>query len=155
MSTVRFSSGSPSTPLWQVLCEDALLEFDNAKLHKRILHARSAIYDREQEILTDPKKRDLICPLSEVLADGAHLRHLQSPAKLDAEKANAHVPHLPESAWRLFHGFSCCFISIAYLPAFHTVYLIGCELSYLVLASPHSSRPRLPYLGPASLQIRL
>jgi hypothetical protein len=57
MSTARFSSGSPSTPLWQVLCEDALLEFDNAKLHKRILHARSAIYDREQEILTDPSER--------------------------------------------------------------------------------------------------
>ncbi len=33
---------------------------------------------------------------AEVLVDGAHVGHLQAPAELDAEKAEAHVPDLPE-----------------------------------------------------------
>jgi hypothetical protein len=57
MSTARFSSGTPSTPLWQVLYQDAILEFDDARLPKRILQARSAIHDRVQEVLTDPSER--------------------------------------------------------------------------------------------------
>ncbi len=59
MSTARFLSGVPATPLWQLLYEDAILEFDNAKLPKRILRARSAIRERAQEILTDPSERQL------------------------------------------------------------------------------------------------
>ncbi len=59
MSTARFSSGTPSTLLWQVLYEDAILEFDNAKLPQRILQARSAIRDRVQEI-TDPSEHQLL-----------------------------------------------------------------------------------------------
>jgi hypothetical protein len=60
MSTARFSSGEPTTALWQVLYEDAILEFDNAKLPKRILRARSAIRERAQENLTDPSERQLL-----------------------------------------------------------------------------------------------
>jgi hypothetical protein len=59
MSTARFSSGTPSTLLWQVLYEDAILEFDNAKLPQRILQARSAIRDRVREI-TDPSEHQLL-----------------------------------------------------------------------------------------------
>jgi hypothetical protein len=59
MSTARFSSGTPSTLLWQVLYEDAILEFDNAKLPQRILQARNAIRDRVREI-TDPSEHQLL-----------------------------------------------------------------------------------------------
>jgi hypothetical protein len=57
MSTARFSSGTPSTPLWQVLYEDAILEFDDAKLPERILRARDSIHVRTKEILTDSSER--------------------------------------------------------------------------------------------------
>ncbi|MGA2459391.1 MAG: hypothetical protein ABSF85_17625 [Terriglobales bacterium] len=50
MSTARFSSGEPTAPLWQVLYQDAILEFDNAKLPKRILRARSAIANGRKKI---------------------------------------------------------------------------------------------------------
>jgi hypothetical protein len=60
MSTARFPSGKPTSPLWQVLYQDAILEFDNARLPKRILQARSAIRDRAQEILADPSERQLL-----------------------------------------------------------------------------------------------
>lgn len=53
MPTSHFSSLTPTTPLWQVLYEDAVLEFDDAKLHKRILQAQSAIHDREREVPTE------------------------------------------------------------------------------------------------------
>jgi len=57
MSTARFPSGEPFAPLWQVLYQDAILEFDNAKLPKRILQARSAIRERAQENLANPFER--------------------------------------------------------------------------------------------------
>ena len=38
----------------------------------------------------EPADRALACP--EVLVDGAHVRHLQAPAELDPEEAEAHVP---------------------------------------------------------------
>ncbi|MGA9801679.1 MAG: hypothetical protein WBQ46_00375 [Terriglobales bacterium] len=60
MSTARFSSGEPTALLWQVLYEDAILEFDNAKLPKRILRARSAIRERAQENLADSSERQLL-----------------------------------------------------------------------------------------------
>ena len=60
MSTSRFSSGAPSVPLWQVLYQDAILEFDNAKLPKRILQARSAIRERAKQPPTDPSERQLL-----------------------------------------------------------------------------------------------
>jgi hypothetical protein len=46
--------------MWEVLYQDALLEFDDAKLPKRILKARSAIRDREQEILSDAYEHQLL-----------------------------------------------------------------------------------------------
>jgi hypothetical protein len=60
MSTARFSSEEPTAPVWQVLYQDALLEFDNAKLPKRILRARSAIRERAQENLADPFERRVL-----------------------------------------------------------------------------------------------
>jgi len=57
MSTARFPSGKLIAPLWQVLYQDALLEFDNAKLPKRIMQARSAIRERVQENFDDPSER--------------------------------------------------------------------------------------------------
>jgi hypothetical protein len=55
MSASRFVE--PTTQLWQVLYQDAVLEFDNTKLRKRILQARSAIHDRAEEIPTDSSER--------------------------------------------------------------------------------------------------
>ena len=40
---------------------------------------------------------------AEVLVDGGHVRHLQSPAELNAEEAEAHIPDLPERAGGLLH----------------------------------------------------
>ena len=45
-----------------------------------------------------------VCP--QVAVNGAHVGHLQSPAELDAEEAEAHVPDLPERKTRFLHdGF--------------------------------------------------
>ena len=57
MSTAGFLSVAP---LWQLLYQDALLEFDNAKLPKRILRARCAIRERAQETLAEPSERQLL-----------------------------------------------------------------------------------------------
>lgn len=59
MSTTHFPSGGPSTSVWQVLYQNAILEFDNAKLPKRIWEARSAIRDKAEESL-DPSERLLL-----------------------------------------------------------------------------------------------
>jgi hypothetical protein len=56
MSTSRFSSGTPSTPLWQKLYRNAILESDDTKSPERISEARSAIHDRTREI-PDPSER--------------------------------------------------------------------------------------------------
>src|SRR5262249_26960754 len=45
----------------------------------------------------EPENRNLVRLCAEVLVDGAHVRHLQSPAELDAQEAEAHVPDLPEA----------------------------------------------------------
>ena len=51
----------------------------------------------------EPENRNLIGMGAEVFVDGAHVGHLQAPAELDAEKAEAHVPDLPEVSRRLVH----------------------------------------------------
>ncbi len=86
MSTARFSSGTPSTPLWQVLYQDAILEFDDARLPKRILQARSAIHDRVHEVLTDPSERRRI--------DNA-LQTLQILEEIAARVQSAQEPRIP------------------------------------------------------------
>ena len=35
---------------------------------------------------------------AELVVDGAHVRHLQTPAELDAEEPETHVPDLPETS---------------------------------------------------------
>lgn len=79
MSTVRFPSGEPTAPLWQLLYQDAMLEFDDAKLPNRILRARSAIREA-QEILTDSSKRQ---PLDNAL------RSLEILEEIAARKLSA------------------------------------------------------------------
>jgi hypothetical protein len=59
MSTARFPSRAPSTPLWQVLYQDAVFEFDDAKLPKRISEARNAIHDKAEASL-DASERLLL-----------------------------------------------------------------------------------------------
>jgi hypothetical protein len=51
MSPARFATDTPTVPLWQVLYQDAIFEFDDAELPKRISKARDAIHDRTEEIL--------------------------------------------------------------------------------------------------------
>ena len=48
-----------------------------------------------------PQDGDLVGACAEIFIDGAHVGHLQAPAKLDAEEAEAHVPYLPKAALRL------------------------------------------------------
>jgi len=50
-----------------------------------------------------PEERDLVGAGAQVFVDGAHVRHLQAPAELDAEEPEAHVPDLPEAEPGLFH----------------------------------------------------
>ena len=47
-----------STSLWQALFQDAIREFDDAKLPAKISQARSAIQDRVRENLTDPSEHE-------------------------------------------------------------------------------------------------
>ncbi len=48
----------------------------------------------------EPEDGDLVSVGAEVLVDGAHVGHLQRPAELDAQEAEAHVPDLPEAQVR-------------------------------------------------------
>jgi hypothetical protein len=61
-----------------------------------------------------PQDRNLIGARPEIFIDGAHVRHLQPPAKLDAEKAEARVPNLPEAFAGLLHV--CCRLPGEVLP---------------------------------------
>jgi len=62
------------------------------------------LHDRSSQRRGQPENRNLIGPGAQVFVDGTHVRHLQPPAKLDAEETEAHVPNLPERAWWLVHG---------------------------------------------------
>ena len=62
------------------------------------------LYNESGQRRGEPQDGNLVSASTQVLVDGAHVRHLQPPAKLDAEKAEAHVPDLPETALRLLHG---------------------------------------------------
>src|SRR6185369_3641625 len=51
---------------------------------------------------SEPEDRNLVRAGAEVLVNGAHVCHLQTPAKLYAEEAEAHIPDLPKiSGWFL------------------------------------------------------
>jgi hypothetical protein len=56
--------------------------------------------DEAGERRREPEHRDLISARAEVLVDGAHVRHLECPAELDAQKPEAHVPDRQESRRR-------------------------------------------------------
>ena len=42
----------------------------------------------------EPQDGDLVGARAKILVNGAHVRHLQVPAELDSEEAEAHVPDL-------------------------------------------------------------
>ena len=50
-----------------------------------------------------PEQREGAFTCPQILIDGGHIPHLQSPAKLDPEKSETHVPDLPEVEARLVH----------------------------------------------------
>ncbi len=74
--------------------------------------ADDRLHDQSRERRGQPKNRNLIGPRAQVFVDGAHIGHLQSPAKLDAEEAEAHVPDLPKGAGRLVHADSIIRINL-------------------------------------------
>jgi hypothetical protein len=65
--------------------------------------ADDGLHDESGQRSGQPQNRYLVSPRSEVFIDGAHVRHLQAPAELDAEKTETHVPDLPETLTRLLH----------------------------------------------------
>src|SRR5439155_24824051 len=72
-----------------------------------VAHASDHRLDEEyRQRRRQPQHRDLLRLRPEVLVDGAHVRHLQPPAELDAEETEGHVPYLPETQTWLVHGTS-------------------------------------------------
>ena len=59
--------------------------------------------DESGERRSQPEDRNLVGAGAQVFVDGAHVGHLESPAKLNAEESEAHVPDLPEGFGGLFH----------------------------------------------------
>jgi len=82
MSTARFPSGEPTAPLWQVLYQDALLDFDDAKLLTRILRAPNAIRERAQENLPDPFERQVLDDALQTLLRLEEIEEENSPHRM-------------------------------------------------------------------------
>src|SRR5208337_3122123 len=62
------------------------------------------LHDQTGEGRRQPKDWDLVGAGAQVFVNGAHVRHLEAPAKLNAEEPKTHVPDLPETQPRLSHG---------------------------------------------------
>jgi hypothetical protein len=58
MPTPRIPCTDSFSAEWQKLYSCAILEADNNKILERISEARCAIYDRAEEILTDPSDKE-------------------------------------------------------------------------------------------------
>src|SRR5450631_368492 len=72
------------------------------------------LHDQSSQGRGQPKNRYLVGACPQVFVDGAHIGHLQSPAELDAQKAEAHVPDLPESQPRFIgHKWTPCLSTVA------------------------------------------
>ena len=65
--------------------------------------ANDRLHDEAGQGRGQPQYRDLIGARAQIFVNGAHVRHLQAPAELDAEEAETHVPDLPEPQSRFFH----------------------------------------------------
>ncbi len=65
--------------------------------------ADDGLDDEAGERRGEPEHGNLVRARAEVLVDGTHVGHLQTPAELDAEEAEAHVPDLPEAQGGLVH----------------------------------------------------
>ncbi len=66
--------------------------------------ADDGLHDQSGERRGQPQDRDLVRARSQVFVDGAHVRHLESPAELNAEEPEAHVPDLPKAESRFGHS---------------------------------------------------
>ena len=55
------------------------------------------LHEQSGQRRRQPEHGDLVGVARQVFVDGAHVGHLQAPAELDAEEAEAHVPDLPEA----------------------------------------------------------
>ena len=75
-----------------------------------------------------PQDRDLVGARAQIFVDGAHVGHLQSPAKLNAEEPETHVPDLPEA-------LSVVFASLRRIPL-PELAIPASESSDTVLSSP-------------------
>ena len=58
--------------------------------------ADDRLHEQSGQRRREPEHRHLVRLRAELLVDGAHVRHLQPPAELDAEEPEAHIPDLPE-----------------------------------------------------------
>jgi hypothetical protein len=58
MPTSPFPATTPSAQLWHVLYQEAIVEFDDAKLTERISRARDAIRDKAQESVTNRSEHE-------------------------------------------------------------------------------------------------
>src|SRR5579859_1357967 len=65
--------------------------------------ADDGLHDESGERCGEPEDRNLVGTRAKIFIDGAHVGHLQSPAELNAEEAETHVPDLPEGLGWLFH----------------------------------------------------
>src|SRR6185503_4207328 len=58
------------------------------------------LHDQTGERRGEPKNRQSVGICTELFVDAAHIAELQTPAKLNPEKSETHVPDLPEAqAW--------------------------------------------------------
>jgi hypothetical protein len=65
--------------------------------------ADDGLHDQSSKGGGQPEDWNLVGPGAKVLVDGAHVGHLQSPAKLNTKKTEAHIPDLPEGFSGPFH----------------------------------------------------
>jgi hypothetical protein len=59
--------------------------------------ADDGLHDQASQRRGQPKDGYLVRASAKIFVDGTHVRHLQPPAKLNAEESEAHVPNLPET----------------------------------------------------------
>src|ERR1051326_5994636 len=84
-------------------CRAAL---DPQRIHQ---HQHGAVpHDQSGQRRRQPQEGNLVGARSKKFIDGAHVRHLQSPAELDAEETETHIPDLPEISPRFLHLAPVC-----------------------------------------------
>src|SRR5205085_10650497 len=64
------------------------------------------LHEQTRDWPREPEDRYLVRVRAELRIDRAHVGELQAPAELDAEKAEAHIPDLPEAQMWFLHDDS-------------------------------------------------